>query len=133
MEQRIIEILTLHFPDLQAIYLFGSRADKTNRPDSDYDIALLLPHNSPSHSKNPAFSSAQAELENELKVPVDLINLRQVSTVFQKEIISFDKRIFCSDLYAADQFEMLTLSLYDKLNEERKEIIDDFIKTGRAY
>lgn len=31
------------------------------------------------------------------------------------------------------EFEMLTLSLYQKLNEERKEILAAFRETGRAY
>jgi len=28
---------------------------------------------------------------------------------------------------------MLTLSLYQKLNEERKEILEQFFETGKAY
>ena len=37
------------------------------------------------------------------------------------------------DQYAVDEFEMLTLSFYQKLNEERKELLDDFWKTGKVY
>jgi len=62
-----------------------------------------------------------------------LINLRLVSTVFQKEIVVADRRIFCADRYAADEFEMLTFSYYQKLNEERKQILEEFFKTGKAY
>ncbi len=64
---------------------------------------------------------------------VDVINLRQASTVFQKEIIMAERRIFCANPYAADEFEMLTLSYYQKLNEERREILVEFARTGRAY
>jgi len=30
-------------------------------------------------------------------------------------------------------FEMLTLSFYQKLNEERRDILEQFYQTGRAY
>jgi len=43
------------------------------------------------------------------------------------------KVIFCNDENARLEFEMLTLSFYQKLNEERKEILEDFYKTRRAY
>lgn len=54
-------------------------------------------------------------------------------TVFQKEIVTTGRRIACADNYAAEEFEMLTLSLYQKLNEERKEILEQFFETGKAY
>ena len=54
-----------------------------------------------------------------------------MNTVFQKEIIAADRTIFCADEAAADQFEMLTLSLYQQLQEERKEIIEDPVADGR--
>ena len=56
-----------------------------------------------------------------------------MSTVFQKEIIADGRLIYCADRYAVDEFEMLVLSYYQKLNEERREIVDSFIETGRAY
>jgi len=64
---------------------------------------------------------------------VDLINLRRVSTVFQKEIVLAERRIFCADHYAADEFEMLVLSLYHKLNEERAELMAEGLSSGRFY
>ena len=60
-----------------------------------------------------------------------MINLRLASTVFQKEIIAADRRIYCADEYAADEFEMLTFSYYQKLNEERAGILDAAKRSGR--
>jgi hypothetical protein len=40
---------------------------------------------------------------------------------------------FCRDEYAADTFEMLVLSFYGKLNEERAEILQEFYATKRAF
>jgi uncharacterized protein len=64
---------------------------------------------------------------------VDLINLRQVSTVLQKEVVMADRRIFEGDLGAAEEFEMLTLSYYQKLNEERAGVIEDALARGRFH
>lgn len=72
-------------------------------------------------------------LEDALRRPVDLLNAREVSTVFQKEIISAGRLLYCADPTGVPEFEMLTLSLYQKLNEERKEILAAFRETGRAY
>jgi hypothetical protein len=68
-----------------------------------------------------------------LRRTVDLVNIRLVSTVFQKEIIANGNRLYCADEDEADLFEMLVLSLYGKLNEERSEILADFARTERAY
>ena len=64
-----------------------------------------------------------------LKKDVDLINLRMVSTVFQNIIINTGKVIFCADEYLKGMFEMLVWSFYQKLNEERAEILEDFFNT----
>ena len=79
----------------------------------------------------------QFELEDRIKKKVDLINLRCVPTTLQKEVIAAERRIYPTgskhrdDEYAADKFEMLTLSYYQKLNQERAEIIKDALANGR--
>ena len=127
----INKIVQIHFPEVQAIYLFGSEAAGDAWSNSDVDIALLLPHDCAKH-QNLTSSKCRFELEKALGRPVDLLNARQVSTVMQKEIISGDC-IFCTDQNALDEFEMLTLSYYQKLNEERAGILEAFRETGRAY
>jgi uncharacterized protein len=56
-----------------------------------------------------------------------------VSTVLQKEIIDHGRLIYAADPYIVDEFEMLFISYYQKLNEERQEILQAFYPTGRAY
>ncbi|MGH8538768.1 MAG: type VII toxin-antitoxin system MntA family adenylyltransferase antitoxin [Gammaproteobacteria bacterium] len=129
----IIQTVLRHYADTQAIYLFGSYGTDNEWPDSDVDIALLLPPKQARAGRLLAMSLLCAELGSLLKKPVDLINLREVSTVFQKEIIAADRRIHTGNAYAADEFEMLVLSFYQKLSEERAEILKEFWKTGRAY
>ena len=121
------------YPAVQAVYLFGSYAGGVENDNSDIDIALLLPHLQAKEEQSLAISPLRFNLEKRLKTIVDLINLRMVSTVFQKEIVSYGQRIYCRDEYAAETFEMLVLSLYGKLNEERSGILQEFYRTKRAY
>ncbi|MEK7289910.1 MAG: nucleotidyltransferase domain-containing protein, partial [Planctomycetota bacterium] len=39
----IIKTVCFYYPDVSAIYLFGSYSTEYERMDSDVDIALLLP------------------------------------------------------------------------------------------
>ena len=102
-------------------------------PDSDVDIAMLLPPDKAKTLGALDLVKTQAELASLLHKPVDLLNLRQISTVFQKEVVMADRRIFTVNEYAAEEFEMLTLSFYQKLNEERAEILSEGLRSGRFY
>lgn len=128
----IIQAVLTHYPVTQAIYLFGSYGAGHAWSDSDVDIALLFTPEQAKAERNLLLSQCRFDLKDALSKEVDLLNARQVSTVFQKEIIS-GVRIYCADRYAADEFEMLVISYYQKLNQERREILDAFYKTGRAY
>ena len=129
----IIKEVLANFPETQAIYLFGSWGTENQWPDSDVDIALLLPPVQAKKIGTLLMSPLRFSLEPLLNRPVDLINLRLVSTVFQKEVVCSERRIYCVDDYAADEFEMLTISYYQQLNQERKEILDEFWQSGKAY
>ena len=133
MKDMIIKTVLKYYPGVQAVYLFGSVETDQEWADSDVDIGLLLDHKKAKETGSLMMSDLHSALTSLLKRDVDLVNLRQVSTVFQKEAISAERRVFCADVYAADEFEMLTLSYYQKLNEERKGILDEFNRTGRAY
>lgn len=130
--QTIIKIVHSAFPDVEAIYLFGSYDTVYETESSDVDIAILLP---PLKAKSVARSTlrdVRLELERVLNRDVDLINIRMVNVVFRNEIIKDARRIYSVDSCAADEFEMMTMSLYQKLNEERAEILDEIAASGRV-
>lgn len=128
IEEQVIKA----YPDTQAIYLFGSSAKGMVHKDSDVDIGLLLPHEKAKQEKHLMMGALRFSLEKMLRCHVDMVNLRLVSTVMQKEVIS-GIRIYCGDIFAADEFEMLTLSFYQRLNQERQKILSAFYTTKRAY
>jgi hypothetical protein len=78
-------------------------------------------------------SDCRFALQNALKRDVDLLSARDVPTVFQMQIVDTGRLLFCPDEQAAAEFEYLTLSFYQKLNEERADILKEFALTGRAY
>jgi len=120
-------------PDLEAMYVFGSRAAGTPHPGSDCDIAVLLPPQVAHSAGTLALSDLHQHLERRLRRDVDVVNLRLASTVFAKEVIATGERIECADPAAADEFEALTFSLYQELNVERADLLRDFERTGVAF
>jgi predicted nucleotidyltransferase len=132
-ETLITKTVLKSYPGAQAIYLFGSYGTEDEWPESDVDVAVLLSPNETKKAGSMVLSDLSIDLQSLLKKDVDLINLRRVSTVLQKEIVAADRRIYTGDLYATEEFEMLTLSKYQKLNEERTGIIGSALVEGRFH
>jgi predicted nucleotidyltransferase len=132
-QDEIIRLVQKHYPSTQAVYLFGSQAAGQEWPESDVDIAVLLPPGEAKKVGSLQISDLRFDLETLLGKEVDLINLRRVPTVLQKEVIAADSRIYEGDRFAAEEFEMLTLSYYQKLNEERAEILAEALAGGRFH
>ena len=128
-KKQIITTILKHFPDTQAIYLFGTFGTEFERPDSDIDIALLLPVLTAKTTDSMVFNKCGSDLESCFNGDVDLINLRQANTVFQHEVIHNGQILFNADKSVVDTFEMLTMSFYQKLNDERRPVIQHIINT----
>ncbi len=128
-----IDTIVYEFPDTEAVYLFGSAVDTTLHDASDIDIAVLLPPQTAAAAGSLPYSDLRVKLEDHYHKEIDLINIREVSAVFRMEIVMKGDRIFTGNREETEIFEMLSLSFYQKLNEERKEIVEEFYRTGRAY
>jgi uncharacterized protein len=123
--QRIKEAL----PGLIAVYRFGSQAQGAARPDSDVDLAVLA---------QPALSPATRLALKEdfsllLRRDVDVVDLRQASTVLRMQVVSIGECLFSADDTRREQFETMVYSSYARLNEERRGILDDIRARGRVY
>jgi len=125
--EKIAEIVRRNFPQFQALWLFGSFVEGAQDFQSDVDLALLLP---PGEVAN-LFSKVREELSEALGRDVDLIDLRASATVFQNEIVSHGRTLLVNDPRAVEEFEMLSLSLWQKLNQERAGILEDIAQSGR--
>ena len=110
-----------------AIYLFGSRANGYEHANSDWDIAVLLP------PKKVIETDIFIAIIKKLAVllptsKVDLVSLRAVSLVFRHEIVNSSELLYCRDEDAKDDFECTVLCMYQRFQEERKEILEDYIQ-----
>ena len=132
-EQAIVANVREAFPDVQGIYLFGSYADGTQRPGSDVDLALLFQPSDRVDARNLPMHPLHQRLHGLAGCDFDLVDLRRASTVLQKEVVMLGRRIYCADEMAADEFDLGVMSRYQRLNEERAGILEEFRKTGRAY
>jgi len=110
----------------ELIYLFGSYASGKVRDDSDLDLAFLTQEKIDDYQR---FLTAQ-NLASELNIEVDLIDLSKASTVFKSQIIQ-GKLLYAKNRQQKQEFELLVLKKYARLNEERKEIIEK-IERGAA-
>ncbi|MCB1934931.1 MAG: hypothetical protein KDF59_03195 [Nitrosomonas sp.] len=119
----IVQSILNFYPDIQGVYLFGNYDTEYERGDSDLDLALLLPFPIAIRTKDLPLSPCRVDLETKLGRNVDLINLRLVSTVLQNEILNTGRLIVDQEPEAIREFEMRVLSDYQKLNEERKDIL----------
>jgi predicted nucleotidyltransferase len=129
-QETIVTTVRRFYPETQAVYHFGSYLTPDETKKSDADIAILLLPGPAKRVGGLAMSECRASLEDALKRDVDLVNLRMVNTVFQKEVIENSRLIFKRDEYAVDEFEMQVLSAYQKLNEERAGILEDIFTSG---
>jgi uncharacterized protein len=130
--REIISIVRKHYPHVLGIYLFGTYGTPEERPDSDVDLALLLLPEEARREKSLVFSACKDELETLTGRSIDLINLREVNTVLQNEIVTEGRLVDTSNPAAMDAFEMQVLSSWQKLNEERAGILDDIMISGRV-
>ena len=91
-------------PDIRALYVFGSQATGTARPDSDVDVGVLYT------SRQPLTLTLQLEheIEQDLGRKVDVVDAAAAGAFLALEIVR-GERIFCRDPTEADLFELYVL------------------------
>lgn len=110
-------------PEVRLVYLFGSRATGTSNNDSDWDIALL----DATKLAAPSKWQLSSDLANRLNADVDLVDLREASTVLKMQVVESGQLLFDAGDFAPD-FETCVLSMYGNLQEARADIVDNFVR-----
>jgi predicted nucleotidyltransferase len=111
------------------IMLFGSAARGKMHADSDVDIAFL----SDMVCDEAQLYFIAQELAIELDRDIHLINLNIVSTVLQAQVISTGEIIYEQDKLRRQEFFVLVMKKYARLNEERAPILDRIKERGSIY
>jgi predicted nucleotidyltransferase len=115
-------------PDAIALYVFGSHARGDAHAASDLDLALLQPRALDSVAR----FELQERIAAALSTDVDLVDLRSASAVMRVQVIEHGRVLFERDAAEREEFEALALSAYARLNEERRGILEDVRRSGRA-
>jgi predicted nucleotidyltransferase len=118
-DQRLLLIAALKAFKPAVVYLFGSFGTPSQHQGSDMDIAFL-----PTLAADPVDCFRIAgQLAGQFGRQVDLVNLAHASTVFSKEVLRTGIPIDIGSPPLQQQFEMLTLADYARLNEERQAVL----------
>lgn len=126
---QLTSLLQQTLPEVQAIYLFGSTAQKQTTPESDIDIAVLCPERlDPVHRWEVAQQLAQ-----QLHRDVDLVDLQKASTVMRFQVVSTGERVYTQDENKMAWWELQVYQLYFTLNDDRKPILEEIKKSGTIY
>ena len=96
-------------PDIQALYVFGSQANGTARPDSDVDVGIL--YTSPQPLERTL--ALQSDFEHAVGCPVDVVDAARAGAFLALDIIRGER--FCRDATAVDRFDLYVLRSGDLL------------------
>jgi hypothetical protein len=96
---RLPEIFT-NYPEIQAVYLFGSTTTGRTHAKSDLDLALVLRHGVTAFPK----LDLLADLVRAGFCNVDLITLNTEDIVLKHEVVRHNRLIYCTEDFDASAF-----------------------------
>ncbi len=124
-----LSFLKKEIPNLQAVYAFGSIESEYFANESDLDLAIKLEK----PLENTQRWKLQESLASRLKRNVDLVDMNSASLVFQFEILSTGRRLYCIEKNLIESYETLVYSRYLDFNQIRKPILDAIRERGTVY
>lgn len=128
VRSQVVQRIRTEIPETRVLYLFGSAVSGGRHSESDLDLALL--------PRKPLDRLRLWELQQDLAVElgqsVDLIDLLRVPTVLRMQVVSTGEVLWSGDENERARFEMYVYSSYARLNEERREILDQIRREGRV-
>ena len=123
------DALRTALPDAWAIYVFGSFARGEEWPDSDLDLAVLLPPARRIESVLDVIS----ELSRVVHREVDVVDLRRAGDVLRREVLLEGQALHVSEPDQVLAWEAAAMSRYARHREEIRDILEDFRRTGVGY
>lgn len=124
----VVRMLRAAWPSLLAIYAFGSRIQNTANPESDLDLAVLVPTYVPPLQ----LWELASQLADQVGCPVDLLDFRAASTVIQHQVLTQGIRLYASGSDAG-LFECFVFSEKMALDVARAEVLGDIARQGKVY
>jgi predicted nucleotidyltransferase len=128
-ESALVTSLRSTLPDVQAMYVFGSVARGDERAGSDLDLAVLCPRPLPSATR----WELQGRLAALVHRNVDLVDLRAASAVLRVNVLDDARLLYDGAPFERALFEATACADYARLQEERREILEQVIRDGHVY
>jgi uncharacterized protein YutE (UPF0331/DUF86 family)/predicted nucleotidyltransferase len=132
---KMADQLSTEFPEVAAMYLFGSQAEGSSHPNSDIDLALLFQPDVGAQQAAPLLlrmAEYQAKASRLLGTDrIDVVNLKAAPPQIQFAAISRGKMIFCKAPEAVAEFIESFAQRYPDLNryyETSCRLYRDFLK-----
>lgn len=99
-----------------AAYLFGSAAESVARPDSDVDIAMLLPRGVSAQERLARRFDLMQDLGSMLRRDVGVVVLNDAPLRLIGQVLRHGRVVYCADAGARVDFEVRALRLYFDLH-----------------
>jgi uncharacterized protein len=116
-------------PDIWALYVHGSFARGEDWPQSDVDIAVLLPP----ERQIPDLLQLIGDVSVRIGRDVDLVDLRRAGDVLRREVLEKGRAIHVSEPDSVLDWEASAISRFTRHREEVRNLLDDFRHTGIGY
>lgn len=128
IEQQLLDAINAQL-NTDFIILFGSFAKGTVRKDSDIDLAYFSSLQLSSYERFILASDLATIAGRE----VDLIDIKQIDTVFTMQIFSEGLPIYIKDQNEFTRQKIRAYSMYATLNEQRAPIIEAIKERGSVF
>lgn len=123
------DTLLAAMPGAWAIYAYGSFASGEEWPQSDVDLAVLLPPG----QTIPDLLGTSAAVAACVGRNVDLVDLRQAGDVLRSEVLAKGRVVYTAKPDLVLDWEASAMSRYARHREEVRELLEDFRRTGVGY
>ena len=128
LQNKLIETIKQHVnPDF--IILFGSFAKGTTHDESDIDLAYFSTQQLSSYERFMLAGNLASIANRE----VDLVDLKQIDTVFTMQIFEQGIPIYIRDESTFTRQKMRAYSMYATLSEQRAPIIEAIKERGSVF
>lgn len=125
IRQAVLSVL----PGVWAIHVFGSVARGDAGPNSDLDLAVLLP---PAEPRSSLWENAQ-EISERLGRDVDLVDLRRAGDVLRMQVLRHGRPLYIARPGEVLAWEAQAITRYGHYRHEVADLMEQFERTGIGY